>query len=70
MGRWTSSKYFSYLCSFGKTKFSDQLIAAVATDYNNEIEDLPKEQRYEKYFDEVQDATYVDEPKNKQENAE
>ena len=46
-----------------KTKFSDQLIAAVSNDHDNEIDDLPKDQRYEKYFDEPQDVTYIDESK-------
>ena len=46
-----------------KTKFSEQLIAAISSDYDNEVEDLPKESKYEKYFDEPQDAVYIDEPK-------
>jgi recombination protein RecT len=35
-----------------KTNFSDQLIAAISKDHENEMEDLPPESRYEKYFEE------------------
>ena len=35
-----------------KTKFSDKLIAAVSHDYNNEMDDLSKEDKYAKMFDE------------------
>ena len=43
-----------------KTKLSDQLIAAISADYQSEMEDLPKEQKYAKIFDEdIQDAQEV-----------
>jgi len=44
-----------------KTNFSDQLIAAISNEHTNDIEDLPKEDKYEKMFDEVQDAVLVTE---------
>lgn len=43
-----------------KTKFSEQLIAAISSDHDNEINDLPKEQKYANFFDEeIQEAQEV-----------
>ena len=42
-----------------KTNFSDQLIAAISNEHANDIEDIPKEEKYEKMFDEIQDAVIV-----------
>lgn len=48
-----------------KTNFSDQLIAAISHEYENEVEDLKKpEDKYERIFDDIPDATIVnDQPK-------
>jgi len=46
-----------------KTQFSEQLIAAISTEHENEMEDLDPETKYEKMFDEIQDANVVKEPK-------
>lgn len=45
-----------------KTNFSDQLIAAISHDYQNEMDDLPKidkEAKYSDIFDEIPDAEIV-----------
>ena len=49
-----------------KTNFSDQLIAAISTEHENEISDLPPDEKYEKLFDDIQDANIVKEPEKKQ----
>lgn len=46
-----------------KTQFSEQLIAAISHDYDNEISDLKNpEDRYASFFDDAQEATIVKEP--------
>lgn len=46
-----------------KTQFSDQLIAAISHDYDNEVSDLKApEDKYASFFDEVQEATVIKEP--------
>ena len=43
-----------------KTKFSEELIAAISNEHENEINDLPKDQKYANFFDEnIQDAQEV-----------
>jgi recombination protein RecT len=43
-----------------KTQFSEQLIAAISHDYDNEMDDLkPQEDKYAKLFDEAQEATVI-----------
>lgn len=43
-----------------KTKFSESLIAAISNEHENEINDLPKEQKYANFFDEeIQEAQEV-----------
>lgn len=43
-----------------KTQFSEQLIAAISHDYENEVSDLKKpEDRYASFFDDVPEATIV-----------
>lgn len=42
-----------------KTNFSDQLIAAISNEHTNEVEDLPKESRYEKLFEDIQEPEEV-----------
>lgn len=37
-----------------KTKFSDKLIAAVSTEHESDLEDLPKEEKYASYFEDVE----------------
>ena len=46
-----------------KTNFSDQLIAAISTDHENEMNDLSPDQKYENIFDEIQTAEEVKETK-------
>jgi hypothetical protein len=55
-----------------KTNFSDQLIAAISHDYENEIDDLKqtKEEKYSNIFEEIQDATIINEPLAKKKKAE
>jgi recombination protein RecT len=50
-----------------KTNFSEQLIAAISHDYDNEVTDLgsPKDDKYAGMFDDVQDATIVMDPPEK-----
>lgn len=46
-----------------KTNFSDQLIAAISHDYDNEVSDLKApEDKYSGLFDEIQDAQVVNDP--------
>jgi recombination protein RecT len=48
-----------------KTKFSDQLIAAVSEDHKNEMQDVAKEEKYTKFFDEeIQEAEEVNDENN------
>jgi len=42
-----------------KTNFSDQLIAALSTEHENEVSDLSKEDKYQEIFNEVQEAEEV-----------
>ncbi len=52
-----------------KTNFSDQLIAAISHDYDNEVNDLPKngEDKYAGIFEDIQEATVVkDQPEKKE----
>jgi recombination protein RecT len=44
-----------------KTNFSDQLIAAISHDYDNEVSDIntEKEDKYANYFDDIQDAQVI-----------
>jgi len=49
-----------------KTNFSDQLIAAISHDYNNEVEDLKEQKdKYAGMFDDIPDAQIVKEPEAK-----
>lgn len=48
-----------------KTKFSDQLIAAIATDYEGEISDVSKEDRHASIFEDIQTPEVVTEEKPK-----
>lgn len=43
-----------------KTKVSDKLIAALGNEHENEMSDLPTEQKYEKYFDDINEAEVVE----------
>jgi recombination protein RecT len=43
-----------------KTKVSDKLIAALGNDHENEKADLQTEEKYEKFFDDINDAEIVD----------
>ena len=47
-----------------KTNFSDQLIAAISHDYEAEMSDVsaPKEDKYSDIFEDIQDATVVNDP--------
>lgn len=47
-----------------KTNFSDQLIAAISHDYEAEISDVnvPKEDKYSGIFEDIQEATVVNDP--------
>ena len=47
-----------------KTNFSDQLIAAISHDYEAEMEDVnkPKEDKYSGIFEDIQEATVVNDP--------
>jgi recombination protein RecT len=47
-----------------KTNFSDQLIAAISHDYDNEVNDLPKngEDKYAGMFEDIQEATIIKDP--------
>jgi recombination protein RecT len=46
-----------------KTNFSDQLIAAISHDYENEVSDLKKpDNKYDELFDDIQEAQVVNEP--------
>jgi hypothetical protein len=46
-----------------KTNFSDQLIAAISHDYDNEVSDLKtSEDKYAGMFEDIQDATVIPEP--------
>ncbi len=47
-----------------KTNFSEQLIAAISHDYDNEVTDLKdtKEDKYAGMFEDIQEATVVKEP--------
>jgi recombination protein RecT len=47
-----------------KTNFSDQLIAAISHDYDNEVNDLPKngEDKYAGMFEDIQEATVIKDP--------
>jgi recombination protein RecT len=53
-----------------KTNFSDQLIAAISHDYENEIDDLKqtKDEKYSAMFEEIPDAVIVKEAKTKKES--
>lgn len=42
-----------------KTNFSDQLIAAISNEHENEISDLPKENKYESIFEDIQTPEVV-----------
>lgn len=46
-----------------KTNFSEQLIASISHDYENEMEDVTKEERHAKIFDEYTEAQVIKEPK-------
>lgn len=46
-----------------KTKFSDQLIAAIATDYENEMNDLSKEDRHASIFEDIQTHEIIEDKK-------
>lgn len=50
-----------------KTNFSEQLIASISHDYENEINDLTetKEDKYAGMFEDIQDAQVVKEPEEK-----
>lgn len=52
-----------------KTNFSDQLIAAISHDYDNEVADLPKteEDKYAGMFEDIPEANVVKEPEQKKE---
>jgi recombination protein RecT len=52
-----------------KTNFSDQLIAAISHDYDNEVNDLPKtgEDKYAGMFEDIQEATVIKDPPEKKE---
>jgi len=54
-----------------KTNFSDQLIAAISHDYDNEVSDLKEpEDKYAGIFDDIPDAQVIPEPpKGKKEKA-
>ena len=43
-----------------KTDFSEQLIAAVSHEHENEMNDLPKEDKYEKLFNEPTEAEVIE----------
>lgn len=43
-----------------KTQMSEKLIAALGNEHENEMNDLPQEQRYEKYFDDINEAEIVE----------
>lgn len=43
-----------------KTQVSEKLIAALGNEHENEQNDLPTEQRYEKYFDDINEAEIVE----------
>jgi recombination protein RecT len=47
-----------------KTNFSEQLIASISHDYENEIDDLakPKEDKYADMFEDIQEATVIKDP--------
>lgn len=47
-----------------KTNFSDQLIAAISHDYESEMNDVnvPKEDKYSGIFEDIQEATVVNDP--------
>lgn len=45
-----------------KTKFSEQLVAAISNEHENEMSDLPKTEKYSKLFDE--DAQEIEEVKD------
>jgi len=47
-----------------KTNFSDQLIAAISHDYDNEVNDIPKdgEDKYAGMFEDIQEATVIKDP--------
>ena len=46
-----------------KTNFSDQLIAAISHDYENEVSDLKKpDNKYDELIDDIQEAQVVNEP--------
>lgn len=48
-----------------KTHFSDNLIASIANEHENEITDIPKEEKYSEFFEEIQ---YAEEVKDAKEN--
>jgi hypothetical protein len=50
-----------------KTNFSDQLIAAISHDYDNEVTDLKtNEDKYADMFEDIQEATVIkDQPAEK-----
>jgi recombination protein RecT len=52
-----------------KTNFSDQLIAAISNEHANDMEDLPKEEKYERMFDEVEEATVITEKEDAEDKA-
>ena len=43
-----------------KTKMSDNLIAALGNEHENEMNDLPEDAKYSKYFDDVNEAEIVE----------
>lgn len=49
-----------------KTQFSEQLIAAISNEHENEISDLPKENKYESMFEDVQVVESVNVKQNEQ----
>jgi recombination protein RecT len=54
-----------------KTNFSDQLIAAISHDYENEISDLKQpEDKYAGMFEDIQEATIITEKPKKEPRAE
>lgn len=46
-----------------KTNFSDQLIAAISNEHTNEMDDIPPETKYERIFEDFEDAQIVREAK-------
>jgi recombination protein RecT len=53
-----------------KTNFSDQLIAAISNDHENEMQDLTPEEKYNNLFDEIQTAEVVKDTEKKQDKKE